>query len=186
LKLEDCDLSCDGVTALLRVLSNLKKPLNALSIRENELGCKVGAPLGKFLCTGVRSLNVEDIGLGSSGFLDVSKEIVEELKLVSINISKNRGGVETANFLSKLILSAPELVAINAGYNFMPAESLSVLCSCLKVAKGKLEQLDLSGNIFLCDQPGNPSPLAEFHINEKSIVVLPSTPALSVPYDDEP
>lgn len=113
LKLENCELSCNGVTELLLALSTFKKPLNALSIGENELGwlvwihfnslslmhllfscivltflssSKVGVPLGKFLCTGVQSLDVEDIGLGSSGFLDACKEIVEELKLVSINI----------------------------------------------------------------------------------------------------
>ncbi|KAM7501543.1 hypothetical protein LguiB_000447 [Lonicera macranthoides] len=186
LKLENCELSCNGVTELLLALSTFKKPLNALSIGENELGCKVGVPMGKFLCTGVRSLDVEDIGLGSSGLLDACKEIVEELKLVSINISKNRGGVETANFLSKLISQAPELVAVNAGYNFMPAESLSVICSCLNVAKGKLEQLDLSGNAFLFDQPGNESLLSEFRINGKPIVVLPSMAASSTPYDDDP
>lgn len=38
LKLENCELSCNGVTELLLALSTFKKPLNALSIGENELG----------------------------------------------------------------------------------------------------------------------------------------------------
>ena len=49
---------------------------------------------------------------------------------------KNRGGIETAKFLTTLIPWAPELVAVNAGYNFMPFESLLSLCSALKVEKG--------------------------------------------------
>jgi hypothetical protein len=31
---------------------------------------------------------------------------------------------------------APELVEVNAAYNFMPVESLSIICAALKVAKG--------------------------------------------------
>lgn len=47
---------------------------------------KVGAPLGKFLGTGIRALDIEDIELGPSGFLELLEEIVEDLKLVYINI----------------------------------------------------------------------------------------------------
>lgn len=54
--------------------------------------------------------------------------------------SKNRGGIESANFISKLIFRSPELIAVNAGYNFMPTESLAVICSALKVSKGKYSQ----------------------------------------------
>lgn len=47
---------------------------------------KIGAPLGRYLCTGVSSLDVEDIGLGSSGFQQAVKEMSEELKIAYINI----------------------------------------------------------------------------------------------------
>jgi hypothetical protein len=50
--------------------------------------------------------------------------------------SKNRGGIETAKFLSKLVSLAPELTEVNAAYNFMPVESFNIICSALKVAKG--------------------------------------------------
>ncbi|XP_059660223.1 uncharacterized protein LOC132306717 isoform X2 [Cornus florida] len=185
LKLENCDLSCNGVSQLLEVLSTLSKPLNSLSIRDNDLGSKVGASLAKYLGTGIQALDIEDIGLGSSGFLKVQKEIIMELKLVYINISKNRGGIETAKFVSKLISCAPELIAIDAGYNFMPVESLSDICSALKVAKGKLEHLDLTGNAW-CDQSIDAAMLAGFQINGKPILVLPSMPPSNAPYDDDP
>ncbi|KAK2986373.1 hypothetical protein RJ640_026637 [Escallonia rubra] len=184
LKLENCELSCLGVSQLLGVLATLKKPLNTLSIRDNKLGSKVGRHLGKFLCTGIRALNVEGIGLGSSGFLEAQQEIMEELNLVSINISKNRGGIETAHFLSKLIARAPDLISVNAGYNFMPVESVSVICSCLRVAEGKLEHLDLTGNISL-HQPGQVSLLTEFQRNGGPIVTLQLLP-IDAPYDDDP
>lgn len=56
--------------------------------------------------------------------------------LITCAYSQNRGGIEIAKFLSKLILSAPELVSINAAYNFMPIHGSSVIFSALKAAKG--------------------------------------------------
>lgn len=50
--------------------------------------------------------------------------------------SENRGGIETAKFLSKLMSKAPELVTVNASYNLMPIESLTIICSAIKAAKG--------------------------------------------------
>ncbi|PSR86389.1 hypothetical protein CEY00_Acc32012 [Actinidia chinensis var. chinensis] len=185
LKVEDCELSCNVVSQLLSVLSTLKRPLDALAIGGNDLGSKAGAPLGKFLGTGIRTLDIEDIGLGPSGFLELQKEIREDSKLVYINMSKNRGGIETAKFLTTLIPWAPELVAVNAGYNFMPFESLLSICSALKVAKGKLRHVDLTGNNWR-DQSADASMLAEFQIDGKPIFVLPSLPAPNAPYDDDP
>ncbi|XP_028065188.1 uncharacterized protein LOC114268248 isoform X1 [Camellia sinensis] len=185
LKVENCELSCNGVSQLVGVLSTLKRPLDSLSIGENGLGSKVGAPLGKFLGTGIQALDIEDIGLGSSGFLELQKEIGEDLKLAYINMSKNRGGIGSAKFLTTLIPRAPELVAVNAGYNFMPSESLSIICSTLKVAKGKLKHVDLTGNNWH-DQSAVASMLDEFQINGKPIFVFPSLPASNAPYDDEP
>ncbi|XP_028113177.1 uncharacterized protein LOC114311249 isoform X1 [Camellia sinensis] len=86
LKVENCEPSCNGVSQLVGVLSTLKRPLDSLSIGENGLGSKVGAPLGKFLGIGIQALEIEDIGLGSSGFLELQKEIREDLKLVYINM----------------------------------------------------------------------------------------------------
>jgi hypothetical protein len=50
--------------------------------------------------------------------------------------SKNRGGFETARFLAKLMSLAPNIIAINTAYNLMPLESLTVICSALKLSKG--------------------------------------------------
>ncbi|XP_060177557.1 uncharacterized protein LOC132607553 isoform X1 [Lycium barbarum] len=185
LKLGSCELTCFGVCELLEVLSALRKPLNFLSIGGNSLGSEIGTPLGKFLCGGLQALDIEDIGLGSSGFMRAGKELVKESKLHSINISKNRGGIETARFLAKLFSQAPHLSTVNAKYNFMPKESLSILCSAVKAAKGKLEHLDLRGNI-LCGQQTDLSELAEFQTNGFSILELSYSPAASEPYDDDP
>ncbi|KAL2556891.1 RNI-like superfamily protein [Forsythia ovata] len=185
LKLENCELTCDGVSQLLEVLSTMKTPLKMLSVGDNDLGSKMGRPLGKFMCTGIRALNIEDIGLRSSGFLEVLQEIKKEMKLVYINISKNRGGIGSAKFLSKLIFEAKELVAVDAQINFMPMESLSVIASSLKVTKGKLELLDLTGNSF-GEQLADESVLAEFRVNGKLILKMSSSVAPNTPYDDDP
>lgn len=185
LSLGDCDLSCNGVTQLLDVLSTLKNPLHSLSIAHNELGSQAAGPLGKFLRTFIRVLNVEDIGLGSSGFLKLQEDMPEEVKLVSINISKNRGRLETANFLLKLMSKAPELLVVNAAYNFMPVESLTVVHSSLKVGKGKLERLDLRGNARFCQSAHAPL-FDEFQHRGRPIVILPPLPAADEPYDDDP
>lgn len=49
----------------------------------------MGVHLGKFLYTGINALDIEDIGLGSSGFLKAQENITEGLNLVSINIRFN-------------------------------------------------------------------------------------------------
>lgn len=185
LKIKNCAISCDGVTELLRTLSQMKG-LNVLSIADNSFGSEVAVPLAKFLDqSSVRELNIEDIDLGSAGFLELTKELPEKVKLVNLNISKNRGGIETGRFTSKLILRAPELVGLNVGYNFMPSESLAAISYALKLSKGKLERLDLTGNTG-CYHPSRSSLLAEFQVGGKPIVVLPSLPMLMTPYDDEP
>lgn len=186
LKLESCELTCSGVCELLEVLSALRKPLSFLSIGGNYLGSEIGTPLGKFLCGGIQAFDIEDIGLGSSGFLKAGKELVRESKLRSINISKNRGGIETARFLSKLFSHAPDLSSVNAKYNFMAKESLSILSSGVKVAKGKLEHLDLRGNIICEEELADFSELAELRTSGNFVLELSSSPAQNVPYDDDP
>ncbi|KAG8641887.1 hypothetical protein MANES_12G040800v8 [Manihot esculenta] len=185
LNLEDCELSWNGVTQLLDTLSTLKRPLRSLTLADNGLGSLVAGSLGKFLATSITELNIGGIGLGSAGFLELQKGMTVELKLVKINISKNRGGLETARFLSKLMSSAPDLVVVNASYNLMPEETLTIICSALKAAKGNLQSLDLTGNMWDCQQT-YASVLAEFQHNGRPILILPSAYAPDVPYDDDP
>ncbi|KAL7126770.1 hypothetical protein ABFS83_14G209100 [Erythranthe nasuta] len=186
LKLENCELTCDQVIELLGVLSTMKKPLNLLSIKGNRLGSKIGMSLGKFLHTGVCAVDIEDIGLGSSGFREALKEISKELKIAYINISNNQGGIEAARFLSNLVSHAHKITSIDARYNLMPAESLSVISAGLKASKGTLEHLDLSGN-SLCDQlVDEASVLAEFRINGHRALNISLSAAPNVPFDNDP
>ncbi|CAH9081067.1 unnamed protein product [Cuscuta europaea] len=185
LRLENCELTFNGVSHLLESLSTLHKPLTSLSIGGNTLGSDIGESIGKFICTGILALDIDDVGLGSSGFSKAREHIVEDSKLLCINISKNRGGIETANFMSKLFLHAQELLAINAGYNLMPAESLAIIGSGLEVANGKLEFLDLSGNVS-CQNPADASVLAKFEVYGKLVLDSASSSTLNAPYDDEP
>ncbi|KAH9785015.1 RNI-like superfamily protein [Citrus sinensis] len=181
LYLENCELSGRGVSQLLDTLSTLRRPPTSLSIADNNLGSHIAASLGKFFGTSVQVLNIGAIGLGSSGFRSISVRLTFSWNWSS----KNRGGVETAKFLSKLMSLAPDLVEVNAGYNLMPLESLTIICSALKVAKGHLQRLDLTGNNWEL-QPSHVSMLSEFRHNGLPILILPTLQALDVPYDDEP
>ncbi|KAK2648705.1 hypothetical protein Ddye_016194 [Dipteronia dyeriana] len=183
--LENCEFSCNGVTQLLDTLSTLRRPLKFLSVADNNLGSQVATAIIKILGTSIQVLNIGGIGLGLSGFQVLQEGITAELKLVEINISKNRGGIETAKFLSKLMSLAPELTEVNAAYNLMPLESLTILCSGLKTAKGHLKRLDLTGNIWDY-QPSHVSMVAEFQHNGRPILILPSLQTSDVPYDDDP
>ena len=86
LKLDNCELSCNGAIELLDTLSTLKKPLHSLSIADNSLGSRMAETFGKFLETNVRVLNIEGIGLGSVGFQELQKRITTKLNLADINI----------------------------------------------------------------------------------------------------
>ncbi|GAB4841291.1 hypothetical protein Ancab_022023 [Ancistrocladus abbreviatus] len=185
LKLKNCMLSCDGVTELLEVLTKLKYTLTSLSIADNHLGSQIASALGKFLGGPIKSLDIRDVGLGSSGFLELQRCLGELANLVSINISENRGGIQTAEFLAKLIAQAPDLISVNAGYNLMPLESIGIICSALRVARGKFQHLDLMGNQKL-GQLDHTSVFAEFQHNGKPIVLIPTFPAVDVPCDDDP
>lgn len=185
LNLENCELSSNGVTQLLDTLSNFRRPLKCLSLADNFLGSQVAVALGKFLNSSIEVLNVGGIGLGSSGFQELQGGMMAELKLVKINISKNRGGIETAKFLSKLISLAPELIEVNAASNFMPEEALTIISPALKVAEGKLQRLDLTGNPW-ADQAAYMSMLSEIKRKGRPILILPLPSAADAPYDDDP
>ncbi|GAB4824835.1 hypothetical protein Ancab_007705 [Ancistrocladus abbreviatus] len=185
LNLKNCMLSCDGVTELLEVLTKFKYTLTSLSIADNHLGSQIASALGKFLGGPIKSLDIRDVGLGSSGFLELQRCLREMVNLVSINISENRGGIQTAEFLAKLISQAPDLISVNAGYNLMPLESIGIFCSALQVARGKFQHLDLMGNQKL-GQLDHTSVFAEFQHNGKPIVLIPTFPAIDVPCDDDP
>lgn len=185
LNLKNCKLSCSGATELLEVLLALKYPLTTLSLADNDLGCQIAPPLGDFLATSIRSLDIRDIGLGSSGFLELQISMPDMVNLTSINMSENRGGIQAAEFLGELISKAPELLDVYAGYNLMPSESLNIICSALKIASGKLQHIDLTGNQKLCGTD-HTSTLAEFQRNAKPIVQIPTLPSPDAPYDDDP
>ncbi|XP_048429984.1 LOW QUALITY PROTEIN: uncharacterized protein LOC125472487 [Pyrus x bretschneideri] len=185
LMLESCELSCDGVTLLIDTLSTLKRPLKSLSVADNDLGSHVAPALGKILSASIQVLNVEGIGLGLSGFRELQDGITKDLKLVEINISKNRGGIEAAKFLVNLISRAPELVTVNVAYNLMPFNSLTIVCSAIKAAKGHLEHLDLRGNTW-DNQQVTASMLADAQCNGKPVFILSSSQTAGAPYDDDP
>ncbi|XP_004493854.1 uncharacterized protein [Cicer arietinum] len=185
LKLEACELSYDGVNHFLDSLSTLRGPLKSLSIAENYLGRKVAGALGRFLSTPIEELDASGIDFGPSGFQDLQNLIKEELKLVKINISKNRGGTETAKFLSKLLSQAPQLIDVNAASNFMPIESLSIISSALKLAKGNVQRLDLTGHKWDY-KPEHASLSTEFVYNGKPILILPPSSITAAPYDHDP
>ncbi|KAK9087637.1 hypothetical protein Syun_030031 [Stephania yunnanensis] len=185
LKVENCDLSSTGVTQLLGSLYHLKNPLNSLSLGDNDVGSEVAEHLARFLGSScVKVLNVEDIGLGPSGFRELCEKLPKKIILVEMSVSKNRGGKEAAKFISELILRAPELVALDASYNFITSESLADIYYALEHSKGKLRKLDLTGNTG-CYQSPQASMLAEFQIHGKPVVVLPSL-GTTIPYDDDP
>lgn len=188
IKLENCSLSAVGVIELLMTLSSIKQPHSSLSIADNDLGSCIGGALAKFLRTScINSLNVASVNLGSSGFQDFGNGLPEILRLVYLNMSKNRGGIAAAAFLSKILLKAPELLSVNAAHNFMPSESLNIICDALKGTKGKLRTLDLTGNEQLRQAAKNKPDLEKFTYLHKAVVILPSSGAsLTVPYDDDP
>ncbi|WOG85922.1 hypothetical protein DCAR_0105115 [Daucus carota subsp. sativus] len=185
LNLEECKLTFNGVKTLLQVLSSFKKPLNSLRIGDNNLGSEVGVQLGKFICTGIKELHFHDIGINSSGFLKAQEQITEGVKLVFINIRGNSGGVGAAKFISKLIISAPELVKIDASYNVLPAEAVSIISSSLETAKGTLQHLDLTGNA-LCSQPASIAMLKNVGSGHIDIVWPMPNSSAQFQYDDDP
>lgn len=185
LNLENCKLSCHGVNELLQALSTTNYPLVSLSLADNDLGSQVTVALGKFLGSSIKSLDVRDIGLGSSGFRELKRCIGEVVNLVSINISENRGGTGAAEFLLQLVSVAPKLVSVDAGYNLLPTESLSTLGSALDRGRGKLRHLDLTGNQKLCKESCI-AVLAEFQHNGEPVVRLPTSHTSGALYDDDP
>lgn len=184
--LNNCRLSVDGATDLLEVLSDFNYPLKCLSLADNNLGSKVAAPLAKFLGTPINTLNIGEIGLGSDGFHELERSMGEMINIVSINMSANRGGIEAAKFLAKLLRCAPKLVSVIAAYNIMPEESLMVIYTALKGAKGKLQHIDLMGNPRLCESSDLVSKFGEFRYNEKPIVTISDSLFLDASYDDDP
>ncbi|PKI76816.1 hypothetical protein CRG98_002802 [Punica granatum] len=185
LNLENCDLSRTGVTELFSTISSMKRPLRSLSIGDNNLGSQVAASLLGFIGSQILVLSIGGIGLDSSGFQELQKVSSSDIKLTKIDISKNRGGIEAAKFLSRLIERAPELVTVDASHNFIPAESLTILSSSLKFAKAKLEHLDLRGNNW-DSLPTGASELFNLKHNGKPVVLFSSSAAPNFPYDDDP
>ncbi|OEL20226.1 hypothetical protein BAE44_0018752 [Dichanthelium oligosanthes] len=184
LRVENCDLSNTGVSKLLECLTSVKQPLDVLSIADNPLGSSVAAALAKFVGSHVRDLNVEDIDLGALGFQILEEALPMEVALAHINISKNRGGIRAAYFVSRLILQAPNLVSVNAAANILPPESLEVICNTLKQRTCNLERVDLTDNFNLSGT--NFPAFLEFKKHGKPILIVPSNLSTYAPYDDDP
>lgn len=184
LRLENCDLSTIGVSKLLESLTFAKQPLDTLSIADNPLGSSVAGALAKFLGSGVRDLNIEDVDLGTLGFQTLGEALAMDIALTHINISKNRGGIKAAYFISKLILQAPNLVSVNASANLLPPESLEVICDTLKQRTCNLERVDLTGNMHLSDTTF--PAFRDFKKHGKPILVVPRHLSTCAPYDDDP
>ncbi|XP_010069680.2 uncharacterized protein LOC104456563 isoform X2 [Eucalyptus grandis] len=185
LSLENCELSSNGVIEFLTTLSTSDISLSSLSISDNSLGSRVAEALVKLLSSSIQVLNISGVGLGSSGFEKLQKVSFKSLKLVKIDISKNRGGIESAKFLSKLMECAPQLVTVNAAFNLMPPESLTIICSALKAAKGNLGLLELRGN-NLDKPPNDASLLVDLQRDGRLRIIFESSPTLDAPYDDDP
>ncbi|KAL4353049.1 hypothetical protein GQ457_06G028500 [Hibiscus cannabinus] len=175
LKLENCKLSSDGMTQLLDALSTSTRPMTYLSLADNNARSQLAEALGKFWATSIQGLNLECMGLCKPGFRKLEDIITDNLNLVELNISNNYGGIETAKFLSKLIVHAPRLVSVDASYNFMPEESLPLICSALRTAQGHLEKVYLDWNLWMY-KPSHDAILAEFQHNGKPILVIPDRP----------
>ncbi|KAM0941958.1 putative leucine-rich repeat domain superfamily [Dioscorea sansibarensis] len=183
---QNCNLSCKGVTEFLESSQTLREPLNSLSVAENNLCSSVAAPLAIFLGSpGVKALNIEAIGLEPLGFQELGKKMPKDVPLGRINISKNRGGSDCASFISKLIMQAPDLVVVDAGYNFILPEALMTVHDALNHSTRKLWRLDLTGNVHLSHSV-HASKLLEYHVHGQPIVIIPSELPSSVPYDDDP
>ncbi|KAL8236379.1 hypothetical protein R6Q59_017460 [Mikania micrantha] len=183
LYLENCELSCHGASLLLEVLALLNVPLKSLSIGDNHLTSEFGPSLGRFLHSGIQTLDVKGIGLGLVGFSYARKELRQELSIAHINISRNSGGGRTTQFLSKMISLAPKLISVDASNNWIPIVSVCDVCEFLKTGKGKLEHVNLSQNP-LCHKPNIASLLAEFQTNGKPHILLSSS--VTSLYDNDP
>ena len=60
---------------------------------------------------------------------------------------ENDGGMGAAEFISKLLLSAPGLIKLDASYNALPAEAMAMIGSSVKSANGTLSS---SRNFCFC------------------------------------
>ncbi|XP_020529230.1 uncharacterized protein LOC18444105 isoform X3 [Amborella trichopoda] len=186
IKVDNCDLSSVGATQFLDIFSTSCGHLTALSIAYNYLGSRAVIPLGNFLeASCIRRLDIEAIGLDCSGLTDFAKALPSNLELAHINLSKNRGGIGTSTFVSQLILRSPDLLSVDASYNFVPQESLPLIHAALRQSKGKLKRLDLTGNPGLC-QSKIASMFDEFQNMGEPVVLFPSSPIPRVSYDDDP
>ncbi|KAF3335820.1 Protein NLRC5 [Carex littledalei] len=192
LSLESCTITEKGFHELIRhCLPVCKEPLNKLSLSDNRLGSTVAENLAKLMGEShVKELKIEDISLGESGFKNLILHMPREVSLSQINVSKNRGRVEAANFISEIICRAPHLVSINAAFNIMPPQSVPVIFNALDVhfkERGKLELLDLTNNakLFLSEMA---SEIAKFQRRGSPVVILsrrPIHPEMLI-HDDDP
>ncbi|PPR95374.1 hypothetical protein GOBAR_AA25297 [Gossypium barbadense] len=182
LDLSDNPIEDDGIRSLIPYFAEASKscsPLTDLNLGSCELSSDGVILLLDVLSTLARPLNylsLADNGLGSQVAEALGKFWGTSIQVLNL---------EVCFPVFKYFLNDKAVSMFNAAYNLMPAESLPLICSALKTAKGHVEQVDLRGNI--CEyQPSHDTMLAEFQHNGKPILILPSSVALNVPYDDDP
>ncbi|KAH9317706.1 hypothetical protein KI387_019475, partial [Taxus chinensis] len=132
----NCNISCVGASLLFDSLSILKKSLHSLGIAHNDLGSSVATSLAKFLRNvHTECLDIEGIGLGSSGCNQLQEVVSCNKSLVYLNLSKNRGGLAAATLLSNIISHSHKISVIDASYNILCLESLKLIATGLKQSK---------------------------------------------------
>ncbi|KAL9670001.1 hypothetical protein QQ045_007551 [Rhodiola kirilowii] len=148
LVLDHCRFTHAGCIPLLLTLSSLEKPVIALSVADNELGWGIAEPLARLINKSLVNLEIPDIRLPPLGFDVLSREINDNLKLETINLSNNFGGSAVCELTLKLLSNAPKLRAIKIVDNDILPNAIKDLCSSLKKTKGNLSKVDITGERF--------------------------------------
>nr|XP_017255613.1 PREDICTED: ribonuclease inhibitor-like [Daucus carota subsp. sativus] len=159
----DSNLSRDSAKKVFNELSEASSDIAVLDLSENDITGWLPFLMWKKystdeLCT-LKSLRVLRLRSCNLQLIDAARlnyELFKLTNLKTLNLSdnpikddgleENDGGMGAAEFISKLLLSAPGLIKLDASYNALPAEATAMIGSSVKSANGKLRYLDLSGN----------------------------------------
>lgn len=129
--------------------------LNIYWVDSSLLCSQVAAALGKLLSTSIRILNVEGIGLGSSGFQELQDGITKELKLVKVNIRCERITLYFFStffiiYLYTLIADGQEIYRINKLCVAKIVEELKLQTFCQSSYQWLQNSLQSMPHIILC------------------------------------
>eukprot|EP00250_Pteridium_aquilinum_P013122 c21146_g1_i2 orf=57-1916(+) len=152
LSLSACNISIKAACCLLDLLISLKCSLRSLNLSHNYLGSSMAAPLANVLQHGVvERLDIGDIGLGTSGCLDLQNALQEMPNLTHLIIRKNRVGSAGAGLLCKLVAMPNSLKVIDFSSNLLDLHCLQSVASQLQVQStvkgGMLQLVDLRYNL---------------------------------------